>query len=89
MKLFTSRCNPAFRDFEGKNSLLIAAERGHVDIVHELLRIGEKEKKQEKKERGKRRRKRRRKRGRRGGREEAREEEREEGREEEEGKEKK
>ena len=48
VKLFTSRCNPAFRDFEGKNSLLIAAEKGHVDIVHELLRIGEKEKKKEK-----------------------------------------
>ena len=49
VKLFISRCNPAFRDFEGKNSLLIAAEKGHVDIVHELLRIGEKEEKKEKK----------------------------------------
>ena len=51
MKLIAIRCNPDFRDFEGKNSLMIAAEKGHVDIVQELLLIGKREKKQEKRRR--------------------------------------
>ena len=58
MKLIAIRCNPAFRDFEGRNSLLIAAEKGHVDIVQELLLIGEREeeegKEKERRRRGKR-----------------------------------
>ena len=35
-----NRCNPNFQDFQGKNCLLIAAEKGHLEIVQILLRIG-------------------------------------------------